>query len=284
METNVYKSNKSVPPSQDNTVRYKILCIDDEPLNNVVTDKILSDEYEVYSATSGQEGLKLADRISPDIILLDVAMPDLNGYDVLLNLQKNSTTKYIPVIFVSSLREEYNEETGLNLGAVDYIIKPIKPGVMKARIRNHLIMKNSAYTKQSKNTSDAENRNKSGSRKPYLKPDQIENLKEVLNYVLIEEELYLNEDIRISQVSMAMGIKSHHLQELLNRHLKTTFIQLIKNIRIEKAIDLMKNYPEKKVIDIAYECGFQSKSAFNSSFKNITGMNPTYFRANIQHH
>jgi len=119
-----------------------ILIIDDVPSNVQALAILLKDEYSIKVATSGQRGLELAYQDpKPDLILLDVQMPDMNGYDVCKHLKIMEETMDIPVIFVTAKDSEVDEEFGLELGAVDYIIKPFRPAIVKARVKTHITLK-----------------------------------------------------------------------------------------------------------------------------------------------
>lgn len=129
-----------------------ILIVDDEPTNLSVLNQILSPFYRIRAANSGQRALQVAaSDPSPDLILLDVMMPQLDGYQVLAQLQQTAATAEIPVIFVTALGDESDEERGLKLGAVDYISKPIKQSIVLARVRNHLELKQSRDRLKSQN-------------------------------------------------------------------------------------------------------------------------------------
>ncbi|WP_319764180.1 diguanylate cyclase [Maridesulfovibrio sp.] len=121
--------------------RAKILIVDDERLNLNVLSDLLRQEYKVVLAKNGNQAL---DRINsdnpPDIVLLDVLMPEMDGYEVLRKIKSIEETKSIPVIFITALDSEHDEARGLEMGAVDYIRKPFHPPIVKARIRNHLII------------------------------------------------------------------------------------------------------------------------------------------------
>ncbi len=116
----------------------KLLIVDDIAENLAVLYKTLHDDYEIIGANSGKDALKLAQSAAPDLILLDIMMPDINGYEVCRILKEQENTRDIPVIFITAMIEEANEVKGFNLGAVDYITKPFKPVVLKRRIRTHL--------------------------------------------------------------------------------------------------------------------------------------------------
>jgi diguanylate cyclase (GGDEF)-like protein len=123
---------------QSSHPRPKILIIDDTPANISVLNEVLQDEYDVFFATSGAEGLKVAVALVPDLILLDIMMPELDGFQVCRRLKGADQTASIPVIFVTAAVSHQEETRGLECGAVDCITKPISPPVVAIRIRNHL--------------------------------------------------------------------------------------------------------------------------------------------------
>ncbi len=124
------------------TEKNVILIVDDVVVNVQVLVNLLKDNYELKIATDGSRALELAQlEPIPDLILLDIAMPGLDGYDVLAELKDIKVTQNIPVIFVTANTSIEDEERGLNLGAVDYITKPISPAIVKARVDTHLKIK-----------------------------------------------------------------------------------------------------------------------------------------------
>lgn len=121
----------------------KVLIVDDTPENLRVLGEILTkDGHEVRVAINGNQGLEIARSTSIDLILLDVMMPDLNGYEVCLLLKKDAKTKDVPVIFLTALDSPEDEARGLDLGAVDYIAKPFKVELVRTRIANQLELHN----------------------------------------------------------------------------------------------------------------------------------------------
>ena len=120
--------------------KYNILVIDDESSNIVALTRILSPDYNVRAAINGAEGIRTAKKYLPDIIMLDVVMPEMDGYEIITELKNNKTTADIPVIFISGLREAEDERKGLALGAADYIFKPFLPEIVKLRVRNQVKM------------------------------------------------------------------------------------------------------------------------------------------------
>jgi len=118
-----------------------ILVVDDTPENIDILSGILRAEYKVKAALNGERALKIIQGDSkPDLILLDIMMPNMDGYEVCKILKNDPATAYIPIIFVSAKNQEADEKKGLELGAVDYITKPIAPALVMARVNTHLAL------------------------------------------------------------------------------------------------------------------------------------------------
>jgi putative two-component system response regulator len=115
-----------------------ILCVDDEPNNLNLIRSILGDRHKLVFATSGTEALHAANKHNPSLILLDVEMPGLDGYEVARRIKAVSKTKDTPIIFVTGRDSLLDEETGFDVGGVDYITKPLYPRILLARVRTHL--------------------------------------------------------------------------------------------------------------------------------------------------
>lgn len=122
--------------------RQKVLVVDDMQNNIDILYNILCNEYDVMAANSGRVAINIALKIKPDIILLDIIMPEMNGYEVCAAIKTNPLAKDIPVIFVTAKDQIIDIARGFDLGAVDYITKPIYPLLVKARIKTHLALYN----------------------------------------------------------------------------------------------------------------------------------------------
>lgn len=118
-----------------------VLIIDDDPVVADILETIFAGEVQIISTRNGPDGIAAAVAGAPDLILLDVRMPDMDGYEALKRLKASSETKDIPVIFLTAKTETEDEFMGLELGAIDYISKPIIPQIVKVRIHNHLLLK-----------------------------------------------------------------------------------------------------------------------------------------------
>ena len=130
--------NASSPATAPRT----ILVVDDTPQNLTLLGELIQPYYRVLIANSGQLALRIArTEPHPDLILLDIMMPEMSGYEVIEKLREEESTRAIPVIFITAMNAGEEEERGLELGAVDYITKPFNPGIVLARIRTHLELK-----------------------------------------------------------------------------------------------------------------------------------------------
>ena len=121
---------------------WKVLIVDDEPNNLLLLGRALKDQYDLSFATDGVMALDVIRKLRPDIVLLDIMMPRMDGYEVLRRLKAAPETAKIPVIFVTAKTAPVEERKGLELGAADYLSKPISVSIAKARIKNHLELKN----------------------------------------------------------------------------------------------------------------------------------------------
>ena len=121
--------------------RYTILAVDDEPVNIRVISSALKSDYDILTALNGYDAISQLKEHIPDLILLDVMMPDLNGFDVCSIIKSDAAFADIPVIFLTALDFYDGEHRGLELGAIDYLTKPINFDLLKLRVRNHLALK-----------------------------------------------------------------------------------------------------------------------------------------------
>jgi putative two-component system response regulator len=120
--------------------KQKLLLVDDEPQNLQLLRQILKDDYDLVFAKSGEDALGAAVSQHPDLILLDVMMPGMDGHEVCRRLKQDMRCSDIPVIFVTAMTEESDEARGFELGAVDYITKPVRPSVVRMRVKSHLAL------------------------------------------------------------------------------------------------------------------------------------------------
>lgn len=121
--------------------RARLLLVDDQPINIQVLYQIFQDDYEVFFATSGEEALRFCTTRLPDLVLMDVIMPGMDGLETCRRLQADEITARIPVIFVTAQNEPNDETRAFEAGGVDFITKPVNPTVVRARVKTHLTLK-----------------------------------------------------------------------------------------------------------------------------------------------
>jgi diguanylate cyclase (GGDEF)-like protein len=119
----------------------KLLVVDDQAINIQVIYQAFAGDYQVFMATNGPQAISLCKTNPPDLILLDVVMPEMDGFEVCKRLKADESTAHIPVIFVTAHSDAAQETRGLSLGAVDFIAKPINPDVVRARVKTHVTLK-----------------------------------------------------------------------------------------------------------------------------------------------
>lgn len=154
------------PPGQGpgeirSVVMEKILVVDDSTVQASRLKAILEGDYDVVVAQTAEDGLRLASRESFSLILLDVVMPGMDGFTLLKKLQEEVITQSVPVILITSLSDEEDEQHGLVLGAVDYIRKPFKPLIVKARVNTHIKLSRIGFMRLTKNARKRPHRNRS---------------------------------------------------------------------------------------------------------------------------
>jgi diguanylate cyclase (GGDEF)-like protein len=128
-----------VTPERDG--KLMILLVDDAPTNIQMLNETLKDGYHLFFATNGRDALRIASESLPDLILLDVIMPEMDGYEVCRKLKADPIMRDIPIIFITAMNQQEDEAIGLELGAVDYIAKPFNPTIVRLRIRNQIELK-----------------------------------------------------------------------------------------------------------------------------------------------
>lgn len=119
----------------------RLLVVDDQPINIQVMFQIFAADFQVFMATSGAQALTMCRENPPDLVLLDIVMPGMDGFEVCAQLKAQEATRDIPVIFVTAHTDAAQETRGLEAGAVDFIAKPVNPAVVRARVKTHLTLK-----------------------------------------------------------------------------------------------------------------------------------------------
>lgn len=191
-------------------IKQKVLIVDDASENIAVLNSILKEDYDIYFAKSGKGTLEQLNKVIPDIILLDIIMPDMDGYEVCEAIKKTPKWSNIPIIFVTAKDQAGDEVRGLDMGAVDYITKPVTPAIVKARLQTHLAL---------------HDQNKELERKVAQRTKEIDDTRlQVIQKLSIASEYKDNDTgghiMRMSQytyhIAIAYGLSEHHSNILKN--------------------------------------------------------------------
>lgn len=178
--------------------RHSLLVVDDTPQNLSLMSDLLDSSYHVKLAPNGARALKIAASTPPDLILLDVMMPEMDGYAVCNALKADPATHDIPVIFLTAMDTQQDEERGLSMGAVDYIAKPISPAILLARVRNQLALKDAA--------NQLKNRNQELEEEKARTRELLKKLKEATDKLLEQNRRGKQERDRLRERLQAHGI------------------------------------------------------------------------------
>jgi len=226
-----------------------ILIVDDQALNIQTLSKLLKDEYHILIATSGLQALEIIEKQEkPDLILLDINMPEMNGYEVCKTLKNKSDTKDIPIIFVTALDGVEDEEKGFHYGAVDYISKPFQPIIVRARVKNQIKLKRTEKALISARETAIE----ASKAKSEFIANMSHEIRTPLNGVIGFTELLLQSDLNNLQKEYAenANISGKALLEIINDVLDFSKIEAgqleLENIKInflniiESVFDILK--------------------------------------------
>ncbi|MGA0197571.1 MAG: response regulator [Prochlorotrichaceae cyanobacterium] len=203
---------QSVPPAAT------ILIVDDAPENLTILSGILREEYRVRVATNGEKALAIANSEDPpDLILLDVLMPGMTGHEVCRRLKANPQTSWIPIIFVTALEDAQDEKTGFDLGAADYITKPLRPIVVKARIKTQLAL----YQQERLLAQTNKELEKATQLKDEFLANMSHELRTPLNAILgmaegLQEEVFGTLNVKQKKALQTIDRSGSHLLELIN--------------------------------------------------------------------
>jgi YesN/AraC family two-component response regulator len=249
----------------DKSKQELILIIDDEPAVRSFIKGKLVNNYNIREAENGEEGLSLALKLIPDLIVTDVIMPNMDGLTLTSLLKKNSLTNHIPVIILTAVSGEHDKIKGLETGADDYLIKPFSAPELITKVNNLINLRKTLREKFSGFPV-----NNSGN-KIY---DSKEN--QYLNQVIsIIENNLSNTEFSAEQLCIELAISVSQLNRKLNAIIGKAAGQLIRSIRFQKAVEFLKAGDSIK--DVAWKVGYTEQTNFTAGFKKHFGITPLDF-------
>ncbi|MBV7538408.1 response regulator [Duganella sp. sic0402] len=258
-------------PTTLESTRSKILIVDDSAFEQRMLVDLLSElPYKVSVAFNGLQGYQLALAQHPDLILLDVRMPNMDGYTACRLLKANPVTQDIPVIFLSGADADDDRILGLSIGGVDYVSKPFSPGELAARIQVHL---NLARRQQAPAPSDS---GEAPEPEPESDPDAV-----LVNAVkrLIADNLAALPGL--AEIARSVGTYREKLSQVFREQTGMTVFGFIREERIRRGEELLKD-TDIDVQDIALLIGFNNAGNFATAFRERMGVTPTAYRQAIQ--
>jgi len=262
-------NDSEIPDPTADPERIVVLVVEDNADLRLFIRDILRESYSVIEAVDGRDGLEKATQIIPDLVVSDVMMPYMDGYDLCRKLKTNNKTDHIPVILLTAKATLDNKLEGLQLGADDYLVKPFDEEELKARIQNLI--------------SNREKLQKKFQGELKLKPDEVnvtsrhqqflDNLKTVIEQN-IDNELFGVDDLG-KKIGMSRSQIHRKLKALTDQSAST----FIRNYRLYRAADLLEQNAGN-VTEIAYMVGFNSQTYFSTCFQKLFGVSPSQYKKN----
>lgn len=245
----------------DTNDRPTVLVVDDNRLNIDLLVDVLKDDYKLLVALDGETALELIQDSLPDVILLDIMMPNMNGYEVCKRLKSDPRTERIPVIFITAKSQIEDETMGLELGAVDYITKPVTPAIVQARLKTHLALYNQNRELEGKvlrRTRELERSNEKAKEASRAKSAFLANisheLRTPLNHIMGLTSLLLEMDSDPERLELIRPVNEGavHLTGLFDQLLDLTMLESDAVTIDFKAFDFMQALSQQAAIFNAY--------------------------------
>jgi DNA-binding response OmpR family regulator len=249
-----------------------ILIVDDSAFEQRILMDMLSEQpYRISVAFNGLQGYQLAMATHPDLILLDVRMPNMDGYTACRLLKANPDTHDIPVIFLSGADADDERIMGLSVGGVDYVSKPFSPGELSARIQVHLSLMRRQSAPELPAVAQAE-----ASPSEALEPDAV-----LVNAAkrLITDNLATLPSL--AEIARSVGTYREKLSQIFREQTGMTVFTFIREERIARGVELL-GQTEIDVQDIAFLIGFNNAGNFATAFRERMGVTPSAYRQSMQ--
>jgi DNA-binding response OmpR family regulator len=250
----------------------KILIVDDSAFEQRVLVDLLSElPYKVSVAFNGLQGYQLALANHPDLILLDVRMPNMDGYTACRLLKANPVTQDIPIIFLSGADADEERIMGLSIGGVDYVSKPFSPGELAARIQVHLNLASRRHAQSANDSAPAP-------AQPVNDSDPDAVLVSAVKRLIVDNLATLP---GLAEIARSVGTYRERLSQVFREQTGMTVFGFIREERIRRGEELLKD-TDIDVQDIALLIGFNNAGNFATAFRERLGVTPSAYRQSIQ--
>ncbi len=262
--------------------RTTVLVIDDNSVICTLVRSHLEPEYRVEEAHDGAEGYNLARRLLPDLVITDVMMPEVDGFDLCRKIKEDPDIDHVPVVFLTARADLDDKVEGFDTGADAYLTKPFEPEALIARVENLIATRQTLRESfQTEDTSRAE---------PGLTADGLENaesalpptakansLKEKIEDAIAEH--LTDPEFGVSELAEATALSASQLRRRMKEIYDRTPVQLIRRRRLEAGARLLQEREDATIGEVAYAVGFNSQSYFSRSFRDEFGTSPSQYRA-----
>lgn len=251
-----------------NTKDYSCLFVDDnESIRQMVTEALKDNFKNLYIASNGKEALQIALKEIPDIVISDIMMPEMNGYELCRRIKENLNINHIQVILLTARTDEQSHLDGYKTGADAYMEKPFEINSLLENVRNRLYLREQIRLKYTHNSITAE------TEKPITSVDDAFLFK--LNKVIVEN--MENDELNVEFISQELGISRASLYNRLKALTGMGASEYVNKLRIEKAMELLRQ-TELNMTEIAERTGFSTSRYFSTAFKKYTGITPTQYK------
>ncbi|SER62058.1 hybrid sensor histidine kinase/response regulator transcription factor [Pedobacter rhizosphaerae] len=280
--TNAVASNSPVTQPEathqtiDETARPLVLLVEDERDVREYLAKILAVNYEVITAQNGREGFAEATKRIPDLILSDVMMPDMDGFEMLTRIKEQRETSHIPSIFLTAKDTDSDKAHGYRLGIDSYLTKPVSPKVLNLRIENLLMKRKAVYASIMEQLSSDRKTGKENEA-PATNPDLWRENAFVSEFVNLVEACIQDEVLDAATLSEKMNMSQSTLYRKLKGLTGKNINQLVRKIRIQRAAHLLRS-GEYNVTEVALMVGINSSIYFRQCFKEEFGLLPSEYQ------
>ncbi len=256
-----------------NEVENILLIVDDEPDIRILIKHIFQDQYTVLSAEDGAQGIAMALEHVPNIIISDVMMPNVDGFELCKQLKNNEHTSHIPIILLTAKADQVSKLEGLQLGATDYISKPFLIDELKSKVTNLVTQQNNVFKYLASKVLELNDKGANN------ELDKLVSVEEQFLHKAngILEVNYSNQLFDVEFFAKELYLSSQQLRRKLKAITNITVVEFIRNYRMQKA-EVMIKRNVGTISEIAYAVGYDSVSYFSRVFQDKYAMSPSEYK------
>ena len=250
---------------------YTILIVEDDEEVRIYLNNNLKENFNILVATNGKEALEIIQKHEISLVLSDVMMPEMNGFELCRLIKSDISCSHIPVILLTALSDSRQRNFGLSLGADDYIQKPFQITHIKIKIIRQLQERERMRTALL-------NKLQQGSLL-LIAPDKTENIDDLFlnRFIGLLENIYTDPDFNIEKASTELGLSRGHLSRKIKELTGITPVEFLRNFRLTKATILLKQQ-QLSISEITYQTGFSSPAYFTKCFRAVYGVTPSDYK------